>query len=405
MAEREATLGEKVAFYRRRRGLSQVEFAALVGRSESWLSQVERGVRSIDRLSVLGQLADALNVPVSELGGGRVPEAHDGQRHYVDALRLALTGHPVLDVVLGTAAGGSGAPRDVDDLADAVAALWPLAHQSRYEELGQALVGLLPSLERACREASGRRRTGTYRLLAAAYQAAAAMLAKLDEPEAAWLASERAISAGERAGDPLAVAAAQYRMAQAFVSTGRLDQARHVAEAGAKALADRGEDGAAITSLSGAFELVLAVIAAREGSRRSARGHLERAQALASRLGSDRNDFDTEFGPTNVAVHEVSVAVELGDAGEALDRAEGVDVSVLSPERQARFWIDVARAHTQRRRTAEAVRALDLAEALAPEQVRDHHVVREIVRDLMAGAGRRPYPELQALAEKLGALP
>ena len=46
-------LGERIAYYRRRRGLSQVKLAGLLGRSESWLSQVERGVRSIDRISVL----------------------------------------------------------------------------------------------------------------------------------------------------------------------------------------------------------------------------------------------------------------------------------------------------------------------------------------------------------------
>lgn len=40
-------LAERIAAYRRRRGLSQQVVAGLVGRSESWLSQVERGVRSV----------------------------------------------------------------------------------------------------------------------------------------------------------------------------------------------------------------------------------------------------------------------------------------------------------------------------------------------------------------------
>ena len=38
-------IGARVARWRRRRGISQVALAGLVGRSESWLSQVERGVR------------------------------------------------------------------------------------------------------------------------------------------------------------------------------------------------------------------------------------------------------------------------------------------------------------------------------------------------------------------------
>ena len=58
-------VGELIAYYRRRRGLSQVKLAGLLGRSESWLSQVERGVRSIDRISVLTEVAGVLNVPVT----------------------------------------------------------------------------------------------------------------------------------------------------------------------------------------------------------------------------------------------------------------------------------------------------------------------------------------------------
>ena len=39
-------------------------------------------------------------------------------------------------------------------------------------------------------------------------------------------------------------------------------------------------------------------------------------------LGEDRDDYGTEFGPTNTALHAVAVAVELGDAGPALDLAD-----------------------------------------------------------------------------------
>jgi transcriptional regulator with XRE-family HTH domain len=62
-------IGERVRAYRRRRGLSQAALAGLVGRSESWLSQVERGVRLVDRLSVVAEMARVLNVDVQELTG------------------------------------------------------------------------------------------------------------------------------------------------------------------------------------------------------------------------------------------------------------------------------------------------------------------------------------------------
>ena len=59
--------GQRIARARRRRGLSQATLAGLVGRSESWLSQVERGLREIDSHTVLNALAEILRVDVTEL--------------------------------------------------------------------------------------------------------------------------------------------------------------------------------------------------------------------------------------------------------------------------------------------------------------------------------------------------
>jgi transcriptional regulator with XRE-family HTH domain len=59
--------GQRIARARRRRGLSQATLAGLVGRSESWLSQVERGLCQVDSHSVLMSLAEVLRVDVAEL--------------------------------------------------------------------------------------------------------------------------------------------------------------------------------------------------------------------------------------------------------------------------------------------------------------------------------------------------
>ena len=47
--------------------------AGLVGRSESWLSQVERGKRGVDSHSVLVRLAEVLRVDIEELTGSARP--------------------------------------------------------------------------------------------------------------------------------------------------------------------------------------------------------------------------------------------------------------------------------------------------------------------------------------------
>jgi transcriptional regulator with XRE-family HTH domain len=45
-------IGRKI-MAERRRGLSQPELARMIDRSVAWVSQVERGVRKVDRMSVL----------------------------------------------------------------------------------------------------------------------------------------------------------------------------------------------------------------------------------------------------------------------------------------------------------------------------------------------------------------
>jgi hypothetical protein len=401
MSETAPTLGERVVYHRKRRGLSQVELGRLIGRSESWVSQVERGARKVDRMSVLELLADTLNVPVAELSPGAPAEAVAEPEQWWSALRLAVTGHPALAALV--------APGPVDESAtgaDArsrVDAVWDLVHASRYAEVVPTLAALVTDLEEAVRSAPASERAGIASALASAYQAVGAVFAKVDDVEAGWLTADRALFAAERADNPTLVAAGQYRLAQTLLSAGRLDQARYAATTGADILrphvADLGVPGAAVL---GALCLVRAVAAARSSDRTGTRAAIAEAETLAATVGPGRNDFNTEFGPANVAIHAVAVAVELGDAGEALERAAGVDVDGLSPERRARFLVDVARAHAQRRARAEAVAALLEAEQIAPEQIRDHPRVRVLVRDLLQGPDRRADLELRDLAGRCG---
>jgi len=64
---RPATIGERVGWYRRRRGMSQEACAGLVERTTDWLSKVENGRRDLDRLSMIRALADVLRVSVGDL--------------------------------------------------------------------------------------------------------------------------------------------------------------------------------------------------------------------------------------------------------------------------------------------------------------------------------------------------
>ena len=66
--------GQRIARARRRRALSQAALAGLVGRSESWLSQGERGLRDVDSHSVLVSLAETFHIGVTDLTGDEVSD-------------------------------------------------------------------------------------------------------------------------------------------------------------------------------------------------------------------------------------------------------------------------------------------------------------------------------------------
>lgn len=401
--------GERIAYHRKRLGLSQVEFAGLIRRSDSWVSQVERGVRSIDRLSVLQTVADALGVPLSELRGAGIDDAaaEADRPQAFETLRLALTGHPAISTVLGSAPQAMTSER-LDQLRELHGQVWPMVHASQYGELAPLAARLIPELEQAVRAAASAELVEAAReLLSDTYQAVAAIMAKLGESDAAWIAADRAAFTAETQRDPLAVGASLFRMAHAFLTLGQVAQAQAVASAVVTGLEQRAarEPTAEVMSLCGAFHLVLAIAAARDNDREQAHEHLSQAREIADRIGEDRDDFGTEFGPTNVALHAVGVAVELGDAGQAIDLARHIEPERLSPERQARYSIDLAQAHAMRRQIGEALTLLEKADQLTPEQVRTHRMARAVVRDLIQLSGSRPRPELRDLAERLGVLP
>ena len=393
-------LGRKIATERRRRGLSQPELARLIGRSVAWVSQVERGVRKVDRMSVLETVATALEVPLYELAAeAPVVAAVSEEPPDAAGLRLVLSGTYALRAMLD-----GRRPPALSTLRTKGRKAWELTHAGRYTELTDLLRGLVPDLETAARALPDAQRAEVFELMAVTYQACSAALAKLGEPEAAWIAADRAMAAAERAGNPMLVAAGAFRLVFVFLAGRHYDQAEETARTAADALqasADQGEPEA--MSLWGALTLQRAVIASRVNDPDAAYGHLERAAQVAGRLGEGRNDYNTEFGPANVGLYGIAVAVELGDAGRALRTAATVDTTGLSAERRARMLIDVARAHAQRRQVTEAVATLRQTEKITPEQVRGHELVRQLVSDLLTMQDP-PSGDLRELAAWVGAI-
>jgi hypothetical protein len=113
----------------------------------------------------------------------------------------------------------------------------------------------------------------------------------------------------------------------------------------------------------------------------------------------------TVFGPTNVALHAVSIEMEAGEAGEALHDADKIDTSQLpSLERTFTFLLEVARCHDLRREDPAVLLHLLQAEQLAPEDLARAQLARDMVVGLMRRARAMQARQAETLAGRMGML-
>jgi transcriptional regulator with XRE-family HTH domain len=379
-----------------------VVLAGLVGRSESWLSQVERGVRDVDRMSVLVELAKVLRVELSELVGQPfILGPPDGGHEYVKAgaVRAALTDvHPSLDPA-------SDGPPDVDGLAVAVREFQAAYQAARYVAAGEMVASLIHQAQHVVVSTQGDDRQWSLRLLAEVYASTAALLSRVGEAGLSWVAADRAVLVAQHTGDAELVALGIYRLAQALLRAGEVDDAYRVATAAAADLTALSSASVPGRSLRGGLLLAAALAAARGGDGRESLALLRQAGEVAEAVGDGRNDYFTAFGPTNVALHMVSSAVELGDAADVIRRAEWVDPDRFPPGlagRRSQLYIDLAWAYGQQRNDPAVVFSLLEAERIAPEVLRYDPATRDLLRACLRRERRTALPGLRPLAQRVG---
>src|SRR5918994_1840712 len=83
----ELPIGRRVAYWRGRRKMSQQVFADRLGKSKSWVDKVERGVRRLDKFSVVYEIADVLQVDV-QLLLGKEPERRIDSINCIDQVEV-----------------------------------------------------------------------------------------------------------------------------------------------------------------------------------------------------------------------------------------------------------------------------------------------------------------------------
>jgi hypothetical protein len=313
-----------------------------------------------------------------------------------DGLRVVLAGTHSLRAMLGPPP-----PPSLAWLRVRTDRACELSRAGRYAELTEVLADLLPSLEAAVRTGPEARHPDAYELMAVAYQSCSAALARMDEPDAAWIAADRAMAAAERAGNLLLVAAGAQRLASVFLGARHYSLAEETARttvAALQELAGIGDPDA--VALCGGLTLLRAVIAARTGRPAAAYRQLAYARRLAGQVCPERVAAD-EFGPDYVTVYEIAVSVDLGDAGHALRVAAAAEPTGLPPSHRARMLVDVARAFAIREQVGDAADALVRAESVCAAYTLDSERARQLVRDLLA-LGQPGPAGLGRLAARMG---
>ncbi|SCL23649.1 Transcriptional regulator, contains XRE-family HTH domain [Micromonospora pallida] len=391
MPKKADTIGSRIRYWRlRRSGMTQAVLAGLAGVSQSYVSQVESGRKTIDRRSTLVAIAAALQVTVADLlGQGAEPgdPARDSAAECVPAIWSAL-----IEIEDGERRPSTRSSRALD--AD-ITRTDQLRALSNYPAMARMLPGLL--LESA---AAG----GTV-LARVAYQASTC-LRHLGYRHLALNAARVAVTAAEDVEEPAWLGASRF----AYVQSLPIESASLAARAADRSLTElhAGAGDERVRQMLGQLHLSAALTSTVGGRPDVGRDHLTEAARAAASLGDppDGAGFNgCGFGPTNVQLWEMSIAAELGESGRVIELSRAVRPQVLAASiRQQSYWLDLGRALADGgRRDAEALAAFVQAERAAPAPFALNPLAHDAVLAIAHRAKRRAIPDdLRLLAGRMG---
>ncbi|MCB5908183.1 helix-turn-helix domain-containing protein [Streptomyces pinistramenti] len=394
--------GQRMQLLRRRRGMSRVVLAGLVGRSASWVKRVENGQLRTPGLEMILRVAEALRVrDLAELTG------------YTSMRRDLFTGpgHPRLAAV---AEAVNRFPADADraaapsttHLRARLACAWNARHSAPHhrEVIGALLPGLITDGQLAVRQAdtASERRTAQA-LLSEIYSLSQFFLAYQPDPALLWRVAERAMVAAQEPEDPHTIGIAAWLTTQAHRDSGpsHFDAADAVTLATLRYLGPLLHDASTeVRAITGALQFEAGYTAARRGDTGTAWRYWDRARNVAESLPAGYFHPMTSFSQAVMGAHAVTIAVELHSGTESVRQATRAESAAIpSRPRQARHRIEQARGYQLDGQPDIALATLNQAYEAAPETIRYNGYARRIVLE----EAESPSPDRRQRAAELAA--
>ncbi|MEY9988035.1 transcriptional regulator with XRE-family HTH domain [Streptomyces sp. V4I8] len=373
--------GARIKEQRRLARLTQRQMADRLPYSYSLLNQVECGARPATA-DFVAACAKALNVDVTVLTGqpyvtelqrDRLAELVRPIREALDLYDLGpnpdLTARPTHQLILGA-----------DELCEQVRA-------THLRNAARQLPGLIAELTHTAWSTPS---TELWQALASAYRTAHDITVKLGYYDLSAVALDRMDWAAQRASDPCLSAVRQYMRALVYFREGEYRIGRRLVGSGHSVIGQAEETREAL-AVTGQLHLGASVISARADDQAAVHLHISEARRIAKRIGDASDVHWLSFGPTNVALHKMSAAVEMHQYDEALKQARKMKLPTqLATSRRAHFLIDRARAEMETGYTQKALEHLVDARKMAPEQTRYHPGARETITGLVHLSRRTP---------------
>jgi transcriptional regulator with XRE-family HTH domain len=392
-------VGRQIKLWRLRRGLTQEVLADQVGISRALVGHYESGLRGLDSRQRLYDFATALQVSVGDLTN----HTEDRLNPNVAEFHAAV---PRIEAAL-MCAGNIDLPGELPaaaTLARTADEVLVIRANTDYRRLGGMLPDLITGLYQHTQRGNEQDQRLAWAGLAKVAFSTSLATKGLGHTSLAWTAANTAVRAGRQTGVVADQAAAAYVRAQVMLATpgavpASLKYTTDVID-NLTAAANSNADRELLGMLHLHAGLTTAVLGGGPGD------HLHAVDDLLQQTG-EGTAYEMSFGPSNVAVWRMSMALEQRQGDKAVREAESLNpTSIGSADRQSRYFIELARGQFMEGDTRAAQTSILRAEHIAPQQVRTRSTVREVVGQMMRQAKRDlATSDLGKLAQRVGAVP